>query len=51
MQKRMWNMNYKTLRNIILQRKNHRLPHWQTFIKSIEEQIDYPELLPFEQLL
>ncbi len=47
MQKRMWNMNYKTLRNIILQRKNHRLPHWQTFIGSIKDQINYPVLLPF----
>lgn len=47
MQKRMWNMNFKTLRNIIVQRKNHRLPHWQTFIHSIQEQIKYPGLLPF----
>lgn len=47
MQKRMWNMNYKTLRNIIIQRINHRLPHWQTFIHSVKEQVEHPELLPY----
>lgn len=46
MQKRMWMMSYKTLRNIILQRKNHRLPHWPRWIESIVEQIKHPELLP-----
>lgn len=47
LQKRMWNMNYKTLRNIILQRKNHRLPHWQSFIYNLQPQLKHPELLPF----
>lgn len=46
MQKRMWMMSYKTLRNIILQRRNHRLPHWRHFIKQILFQIQHPELLP-----
>ena len=27
LQTRMWCMNYKTLRNVILQRRSHRLPH------------------------
>jgi hypothetical protein len=46
MQKRMVNLNYAALRNIILQRRNHRLPHWQIFVKSILEQVKHPELLP-----
>lgn len=46
MQTRMWHFNYKTMRNIILQRRKHRLPHWQTFIASVLEQVKYPELLP-----
>jgi hypothetical protein len=45
MQTRVWCMSYKTLSNIILQRKNHRLPHWQEFIKLVLEQVDHPELL------
>ena len=45
LQARMWVMSYKTMRNIILQRKNHRLPHWQIFIKDVLNQCDKPELL------
>lgn len=45
-QKRMWCISYKTLRNIIIQRSNHRLPHWKMFIKQVLEQVDHPELLP-----
>jgi len=46
LQTRLWCMNYKTLRNIILQRRTHRLPHWKEFIRQTLEQIDHPELLP-----
>ena len=46
LQKRMWKMSYKTLRNIILQRRNHRLPHWQMFIEKVLEQVEHTELLP-----
>jgi hypothetical protein len=31
LQKRVWCMSYKTLRNILSQRKFHKLPEWQTF--------------------
>jgi hypothetical protein len=34
------------LRNIILQRRTHRLPHWKEFIRQTLEQLDHPELLP-----
>ena len=47
-QKRMWCMSYKTLRNVIKQRKNHRLPHWKRFISQVSEQVQYPEFLSFE---
>ena len=46
LQKRMWCMSYKTLRNVILQRRTHRLPHWKEFIRQTLEQLDHPELLP-----
>jgi hypothetical protein len=46
LQKRMWCMSYKTLRNIILQRRTHRLPHWQAFITQTLAQVDHADLLP-----
>lgn len=36
MQKRIQYFSYQTLRRIYEQRRNHRLPHWQEFIKWIE---------------
>ena len=48
LQKRIWCLNYKTLRNIIIQRKNHKLPHWRIFINSMLDQVNNPELLPKE---
>lgn len=38
--------NYKTLRNMILQRYNHAFDLWQTFIKELYKQLEHPELLP-----
>ena len=46
LQRRVMCFNYKTLRNMILQRRNHRLPHWPAFLTSVLGQIDHPELLP-----
>ncbi len=46
LQKRMWLMSYKTLRNLILQRRGHRLPHWPAFIESVLDQVKHPEFLP-----
>ena len=45
LQRRMWCMSFKTLRNLINQRRNHRLPHWQLFIRSVVKQLDHPEYL------
>ena len=44
MQKRVQMFSYQTLRRIYIQRKNHRLPHWQVFCNWIET-------LPFAQEL
>lgn len=46
MQTRIWCMSYKTLRNIFLQRKKHKLPHWQEFIRLMKAQVMHPEFLP-----
>lgn len=46
LQTRLWCMSYKSLRNVILQRRTHRLPHWKEFIRQTLEQIEHPELLP-----
>jgi len=39
-------VNYKALRNMIVQRRAHRLREWQVFISEVREQVDYPQLLP-----
>ncbi|MBN1816745.1 MAG: hypothetical protein JW828_05260 [Sedimentisphaerales bacterium] len=46
LQKRLWCMSYRTLRNVILQRRTHRLPHWRSFTEQVLAQVDHPELLP-----
>ena len=46
MQKREWCMSYKTLRNIILQRAHHRLPHWKSFAEQALRLVQHPEFLP-----
>ena len=46
LQTRMWCMNYKTLRNVILQRRSHRLPHWKDFIGQTLNLVEHPDLLP-----
>lgn len=46
LQRRLLVTNYKTLRNIFLQRRNHRLPEWQIFCYEIKAQVEHAELLP-----
>jgi len=46
LQRRVVCLNYKALRNIILQRYQHRLAEWQYFISRVYLQIGHPELLP-----
>ena len=37
--------NYKVLRNMIWQRKNHRLPEWHQFINTLKTDLEYSDLL------
>lgn len=46
LQRRIVSMNYKALRNIILQRQTHRLAIWQDLIGDIKFQVSHPEMLP-----
>lgn len=45
MQRRVMNTNYKALRNIYLQRRNHKLGCWKEFCEQLLHQLDYKELL------
>ena len=42
---RVVNTNYKTLQNIIHQRKNHKSQKWNIFIEQLLKQIQHPQLL------
>ena len=45
LQQRVWCMSYKTLQNIVEQRKNHTLPHWHIFCDRAIELCKRPEYL------
>jgi hypothetical protein len=45
LQARMRCFSYQSLRRLYIQRKNHRLPQWQHFIKAIEELPYFDELI------
>lgn len=49
LQRRVVNMNYKTLRNIIHQRRSHKLPQWQFFIQIVLEQVSRPAYLEVQK--
>lgn len=38
--------NYKAIRNIMLQRRFHKIPLWKFLIQELLKQVKYPELLP-----
>jgi hypothetical protein len=46
LQRRIVNLNYMGLKNIIIQRKTHRLEEWKFFIDEVLKQVNHPELLP-----
>jgi thymidylate synthase ThyX len=46
LQRRVVSINYKSLRNIIIQRNKHRLPEWEKFINFIYESVTHKEFLP-----
>lgn len=43
LQTRIWNMSYKTLRNIIKQRRKHKLPQWRMFCDYMLRNIKHKE--------
>lgn len=45
LQRRVVCTNYKTLRNIISQRRGHRLKYWDVFCDSILTQVEHPEYI------
>jgi len=49
LQQRMWVISYKTMRNIIIQRYNHRLPHWKDFCDKIVNNCKNPSYLNIKQ--
>jgi hypothetical protein len=46
MQKRIYMMSYAMIKNIIIQRHDHKLPEWREFVKDIRFEVERPELLP-----
>jgi thymidylate synthase ThyX len=45
LQRRVVCLNYKVLRHIIAQRKNHRLSEWRFFIREVLGQVRHPEYM------
>lgn len=45
LQRRIWCMSYKTLQNIYIQRKTHKLFEWKLFCAEVLEQAEHPEFL------
>jgi len=41
LQRRIWNLNYAGIRNIIQQRKNHRLFEWSLFCQFLHQNLQY----------
>lgn len=45
LQARVVTLNYQNLREIYVQRKNHRLPEWHLFCDAVCSQVAYPEYI------
>jgi hypothetical protein len=45
LQRRICCTNYQTIRRIIRQRKFHRLPEWQVFVRAMFDQLEHQEFL------
>jgi hypothetical protein len=37
--------NYKSLRNLVMQREKHRYTHWRTLCETLVQQLEHPELI------
>lgn len=49
LQRRIVCVNYRTLRNMLSQRKNHKVKEWHTFFDSLLNQLEYPEYIRKEK--
>ncbi|UAJ16894.1 hypothetical protein KUD97_07845 [Desulfovibrio desulfuricans] len=47
LQRRIVTCNYAVLRNIYIQRNQHKLPQWHEFCRYLYENLKYPELFEF----
>jgi len=45
LQRRVVKINYKSLKNILEQRRKHRLPQWVLFCEQVLSSVEHPELL------
>lgn len=45
LQRRVVCLNYKTLKNIVAQRKEHKLLYWQFFLDEVKAGVEHPEFL------
>ena len=45
LQRRIMVTNYKALRNIYQQRKNHKLPEWRLFCETLARNLNHPYFL------
>ena len=48
MQRRVWCVSYKTLQNIYLQRKDHKLREWRVFLSAVLRKIEHPEYIKID---
>ncbi len=44
-QRRLINLNYAVLQNIVRQRKGHKLAEWKEFIDQVRARVEHPELI------
>lgn len=49
LQRRIVKLNYMNLRNIVAQRKTHKLPVWRQFVEYIYHNVQHPEFLPVNE--
>jgi hypothetical protein len=45
LQRRIWNLNYMVIRNIVQQRRSHRLFEWKVFCQSLHQDLKYSKFI------
>jgi hypothetical protein len=45
LQRRIWCLSYKTIRNIVAQRNSHKLIEWRDFCDAMVDQLGHPEFI------